>query len=167
MKGQIRLLMDESKAIISFDVIDKEWGKLKAYGLAYEAINITLAKCKKINSEITIKLTNDNEIRVLNKKWRNNDRATNVLAFPNNINLNFVNPSKHIGDVIMSYSVIKCEAIQRNIFFTDHMIHLVIHGVLHLCGYNHINKKDEKIMIKHEKLILDEVGIKDPYISYN
>ncbi len=67
-----------------FDVVNEDWGKLKAYGLAYEAIKITLEKCKKFNAEVTIRLTDDTEMRNLNMKWRNQDNSTNVLAFPIN-----------------------------------------------------------------------------------
>ena len=124
-------------------------------------------KCDKLSSEITIRLTDEKEMRTLNRKWRNKDSSTNVLAFPLNNNINIVNKSEYIGDVVLSYNDIKSEAIDRNITFIDHMIHILIHGVLHLCGYGHSKKKDEFIMINNEKLILDKVGIKDPYISYN
>ena len=63
--------------------------------------------------------------------------------------------------------VLKKESLLRNISLTDHMIHLIVHGTLHLCGYDHINKKDETKMINYEKIILAKVGIKDPYIKYN
>ena len=167
MKGQKKLLIDDKNIIINFDVVNEDWGKLKAYGMAYEAIKITLNKCDKLSSEITIRLTDEKEMRTLNRKWRNKDSSTNVLAFPLNNNLNIVNKSEYIGDVVLSYNDIKSEAIERNITFIDHMIHILIHGVLHLCGYSHSKKKDEFIMINNEKLILDKVGIKDPYISYN
>src|SRR6056300_1369594 len=164
MKGRKNLLIDEIN--INFDVVNGDWGKLKAYGLAYEAVKITLDKCNKFNAEITIRLTDDTEMRNLNMKWRNQYNSTNVLAFLISSNINIPQKSKHIGDVIVSYSDIKSEAIERNISFEDHMIHIIIHGVLHLCGYDHIEKKDEIIMIKNEQLILDKVGIKDPYVSY-
>ena len=167
MKGQKKLLIDDKNIIINFDVVNEDWGKLKAYGMAYEAIKITLNKCDKLSSEITIRLTDEKEMRTLNRKWRNKDSSTNVLAFPLNNNINIVNKSEYIGDVVLSYNDIKSEAIDRNITFIDHMIHILIHGVLHLFGYDHLNKKDEFIMINNEKLILDKVGIKDPYISYN
>ena len=80
MKGQKNLLKDNLN--INFDVINGDWGKLKAYGLAYEAIKITLKKCNKLNSEVTIRLTNEKEMRDLNMKWRNKNNSTNVLAFP-------------------------------------------------------------------------------------
>ena len=164
MKGQKNLLKDDIN--INFDVVNEDWGKLKAYGLAYEAIKITLKKCNKLNSEVTIRLTNEKEMRDLNMKWRNKNNSTNVLAFPVNNNLNMPEQSKHIGDVILSYSDIKSEANERNISFVDHMIHIIIHGILHLCGYEHIENQDEIIMINYEKLILERVGIKDPYVSY-
>ena len=156
-----------SNIVINFDIVNKDWGKLEAYGLAYEAIKNTLGTCKKVDSEITIRLTDDKEMRALNKKWRKKNSLTNVLAFPNNTKLDSHEQSKYIGDIILCYNVVKQEAKQRNISFSDHMIHLIVHGVFHLCGYNHIKISDEKNMIKHEKLVLNGIGIKDPYVCYN
>ena len=73
----------------------------------------------------------------------------------------------YLGDILISYGELKKESLMRNISLIDHMIHLIIHGVLHLCGFDHINKKDEKKMMNCEKVILAKVGIKDPYIKYN
>ena len=137
MKGQKKLLIDDKNIIINFDVVNEDWCKLKAYGMSYEAIKIALNKCDKLSSEITIRLTDEKEMRTLNRKWRNKDKSTNVLAFPTNNNINIVNKSEYIGDVVLSYNDIKSEAIERNITFIDHMIHILIHGVLHLCGYGH------------------------------
>jgi len=159
-------LKTQDKIYINFDLVNKKWDKLMAYGLSYEAINITLKKCKMLNSEITIRLTNDKEMLLLNKKWCNKNRTTNVLAFPNKNLLLDVKPM-YLGDILISYGTLKKESLIRDISFTDHMIHLIVHGTLHLCGYDHINKKDENIMINCEKLILAKVGIKDPYVKYN
>ena len=159
--------MAGSNIIINFDIVNKDWSKLEAYGLAYEGIINALGICKKVDAEITIRLTDDTEIRNLNKKWRKKNSLTNVLAFPNNTNLDIHEQSNHIGDIILCYNVVKKEAKQRNISFSDHMIHLIVHGVFHLCGYNHIKISDEKNMIKHEKLVLNGIGIKDPYVCYN
>ena len=137
-----------------------------AYGLSYEAINITLQKCKISNSEITIRLTDDQEMLAFNKKWRNKNSTTNVLAFPNK-DLLLDEQQSYLGDILISYGVLKKESLLRKISLTDHMIHLIVHGTLHLCGYDHINKEDEKKMINCEKIILAKVGIKDPYIKYN
>ena len=156
----------QDNIFVNFDLVNKKWDKLMAYGLSYEAINITLKKCKMINSEITIRLTNDKEMLFLNKKWRNKNRTTNVLAFPNK-NLLLDEKPIYLGDILISYGELKKESLMRNISLMDHMIHLIIHGVLHLCGYDHIDKKDEKKMMNCEKIILAKVGIKDPYIKYN
>ena len=83
MKGQKSLLKNQDRIFVNFDLVNKKWDKLMAYGLSYEAINITLKKCKILNSEITIRLTDDQEMLLLNKKWRNKNSTTNVLAFPN------------------------------------------------------------------------------------
>ena len=167
MKKQKSLLMYQDKMLVNFDLVSKKWDKLLAYGLSYEAINITLEKCKMLNSELTIRLTSDKEMASLNKKWRNKNKTTNVLAFPNNYSLSLDKKLIHIGDILISYGEVKRESINRNISFIDHLVHLIVHGVLHLCGYNHISDSDEKIMISYEKLILAKVGIKDPYIKYN
>ena len=167
MKRQKSLLMYQDKMLVNFDLVSKKWDKLLAYGLSYEAINITLEKCKMLNSELTIRLTSDKEMASLNKKWRNKNKTTNVLAFPNNYSISLDKKLTYIGDILVSYGEVKRESINRNISFIDHLVHLIVHGVLHLCGYNHISDSDEKIMISYEKLILAKVGIKDPYIKYN
>jgi len=159
--------MYQDKMLVNFDLVSKKWDKLLAYGLSYEAINITLEKCKMLNSELTIRLTSDKEMASLNKKWRNKNKTTNVLAFPNNYSISLDTKLTYIGDILVSYGEVKRESINRNISFIDHLVHLIVHGVLHLCGYNHISDSDEKIMISYEKLILAKVGIKDPYIKYN
>ena len=159
--------MYQDKMLVNFDLVSKKWDKLLAYGLSYEAINITLKKCKMLNSELTIRLTSDKEMASLNKKWRNKNKTTNVLAFPNNYSISLDTKLTYIGDIVVSYGEVKRESINRNISFIDHLVHLIVHGVLHLCGYNHISDSDEKIMISYEKLILAKVGIKDPYIKYN
>jgi len=159
--------MYQDKMLVNFDLVSKKWDKLLAYGLSYEAINITLEKCKMLNSELTIRLTSDKEMASLNKKWRNKNKTTNVLAFPNNYSISLDKKLTYIGDILVSYGEVKRESINRNISFIDHLVHLIVHGVLHLCGYNHISDSDEKIMISYEKLILAKVGIRDPYIKYN
>jgi probable rRNA maturation factor len=159
-------LKNQDRISVNFDLVNKKWDKLMAYGLSFEAINITLKKCKILNSEITIRLTDDKEMLLLNKKWRNKNSTTNVLAFPNK-NLLPDEQQSYLGDILISYEVLKKESLLRNISFIDHMIHIIVHGTLHLCGYDHINKKDEKKMINYEKIILAKVGIKDPYIKYN
>ena len=159
-------MKNQDRIFVNFDLVNKKWDKLMAYGLSYEAINITLKKCKISNSEITIRLTDDQEMLLFNKKWRNKNSTTNVLAFPNK-NLLLDEQQSYLGDILISYGVLKKESLLRNISLTDHMVHLIVHGTLHLCGYDHINKKDEKKMINHEKIILAKVGIKDPYIKYN
>ena len=77
-----------------------------AYGLSYEAINITLKKCKISNSEITIRLTDDQEMLLFNKKWRNKNSTTNVLAFPNK-NLLLDEQQSYLGDILISYGSFK------------------------------------------------------------
>ena len=105
MKGQKSLLTVQNKVFVNFDLINKEWDRLLVYGLAYKAITITLNKCKVLNSELTIRLTNDKEMQFLNKKWCDKSSTTNVLAFPNNQEVFIKTQLKYIGDIILSYNV--------------------------------------------------------------
>ena len=121
-----------------------------------------------IQIEVSLVLTSDDEIKNLNKIYREKDKATNVLSFPlldfNNINKkslqdNFI----AIGDIILSYATIKKEALEQNKKFIHHTTHLVIHSLLHLIGYDHENDKDATIMENLEIEILKKLAIDNPY----
>lgn len=109
---------------------------------------------------ITILLTNDAEIKTLNTDFRGKPKATNVLSFPDGSTLDGVT---HLGDVVLAYETIAREAKEQKKALKAHMTHLVIHGVLHLLGYDHENAKDAKRMEALEINILAAMGIADPY----
>ena len=102
-------------------------------------------------------------MRTLNKKWRDKDTETNILAFPN-FKERFHNEVLYIGDLLIGYETVLYEADISNIPLVNHMSHLIIHGVLHLLEFDHESKKEETKMRKIEKNILKSVGIPDPYI---
>lgn len=125
--------------------------------------------------EISVLLTNDAQIRDLNKKYRNQDKVTDVLSFPlldtsliKNGELSKIGLETNLvalGDIILARETIKKDAIQRSKSFIDHLTHLVIHGLLHLIGYDHEkNAKDAKIMEYLEVKLLKELDISNPYI---
>ena len=135
-------------------------------------IEINLLKGS-IDIEISILLTNNNQIRKLNQNYRQKHKATNILAFPlYDINLrNNKNISEYLfdnnlmlGDLVLSLEYIKNESVEQDKNFDHHLKHLLLHGLLHLIGYDHIDNNDRKTMEELEINILKEFNIKDPYL---
>jgi probable rRNA maturation factor len=106
--------------------------------------------------EVTVVLTDDAAIRVLNRQWRGFDKPTNVLSFPGI-------DGTHLGDIVIAYETMAREAETDNKRFADHLAHMAIHGLLHLAGFDHETAKDAKKMEQREREILATLGIADPY----
>ena len=146
-----------------FDVKIKNWSRLEGYGLYCKLANETWSMYSKKKGSLSIRLTNNKEIRHFNKKWRKKDLATNVLAFPSlypKINNSII----YIGDIMIAYEIVKEEANFNNISIVNHVSHLIVHGILHLIGFSHDTIANEIKMQKIEKKILNTVGIEDPYV---
>lgn len=114
-------------------------------------------------SELSIVLTNDDEIKKLNTNWRKKNKATNVLSFPAFELAIGDKPGPMLGDIVLAIETIEREARDSGISFLDHLTHLIIHGLLHLLGYDHENDTDAEQMEALEIEILAHLGIKDPY----
>ena len=117
---------------------------------------------KSVNCEISLVLTSDEEIRALNKSWRGKDEATNVLSFPLG-GVSQENGPRPLGDVILACETVTAEAESRGIEIGQHSAHLVVHGVLHLLGYDHGCDGDAARMENLEIRILAGLGLPDPY----
>lgn len=116
---------------------------------------------------VSVLWTNDAHIRELNADYRNKDKATNVLSFPQFEDLETLSeaPSPvEMGDIVMAFETIKREAKEQNKTFKNHTAHLLVHGLLHLAGFDHMTKEDETEMESFEIAILDSLGIKNPYL---
>ena len=100
----------------------------------------------------------DADVHELNRDYRGKDKPTNVLSFPS------ADPD-YRGDIAIAYGVTKKEAKAAGKAFADHASHLVVHGVLHLAGYDHERPKDAKAMEPLEVKILKALGIADPYAA--
>jgi probable rRNA maturation factor len=142
----------------------KAFPRMKAKISEAAAMAVLLArkstKIKKLeNVEINILLANDSTIKKLNRDFRGIDKATNVLSFPSDLSRH--NPS--LGDIILASGTIKRECKVECKTLENHTIHLVVHGVLHLLGYDHMRLKDAKVMEKLECDILAAMGYPDPY----
>ena len=105
--------------------------------------------------EIAIVLADDKFIRDLNKTYRGKDKATNVLAFPH----------EKGGDIVLALETIEHEAKEQGKSLRNHVMHLVVHGTLHLLGHDHIGKKEAERMERLEIKTLKKLGVKNPYLS--
>lgn len=113
--------------------------------------------------------TSDEEIHALNRDWRQRDKATNVLSFPmleraDLVALAAEGPPELLGDVALAHETCAREAIEKGIPLEDHAAHLIVHGLLHLAGYDHeISPEDAEAMEALETKALAICGIADPY----
>jgi probable rRNA maturation factor len=114
------------------------------------------------NCELSIVLADDAAVRDLNRDWRDRDVPTNVLAFPGDTEATNGQPLL-IGDVIVAYGVTCAEATRDGKTLANHLSHLVVHGTLHLLGYDHENDAEAHAMEALETRILGGLGIADPY----
>lgn len=111
---------------------------------------------------IGVVLTDDAEQRELNRIWRGKDAPTNVLAFP----IAASPPGAAaalLGDVVLAYETVAREAAEQQKPLADHLRHLVVHGVLHLLGFDHESDADAALMEARETEILATLGVPDPY----
>lgn len=106
--------------------------------------------------EIAVLLTDDETVRDLSRRFLGKDSATNVLAFPDAA-------TDRLGDIALAFGVCRAEAEQQAKSLADHLGHLVVHGVLHLLGYDHHGDEDAERMEALERQILSGMNIPDPY----
>lgn len=106
--------------------------------------------------EVTVRVVGGAESRALNKRYRNKDRPTNVLSFP------YDEPGV-LGDVVICAAVVNREAREQGKTAAAHWAHMVVHGVLHLLGFDHIRPGDAKVMENRERAILARLSFPDPY----
>ena len=121
-----------------------------------------LLDSNELEHEVSVLLTNNNEIRELNKKYRNIDKSTNVLSF-SIANANISSELKMIGDIVISKEKILSEAKEQNKTFMSHLAHMVIHGLLHLLDFAHDSEEDSTVMEKKEIELLRHLNISNPY----
>lgn len=116
--------------------------------------------------EVSITLADDAAIRILNRDWRDKDKATNVLSFPAQDlpqDLAEEGVAQPLGDIVVALETLTAEAASEGKRPEDHLAHLVVHGTLHLLGYDHIDDTEAEEMEAFERDILAGLGIDDPY----
>ena len=110
---------------------------------------------------INLRLLNDKEMKKLNMQFRQKDKTTNVLSFPND-DIS-VKQTKNIGDIAISVEYVNAEAKKEGKTFDDHIIHMLAHGVYHILGYDHENNENAMIMENKEIQTLKKINISNPY----
>ena len=118
--------------------------------------------------EISVRLTGDEQVRALNAEWRGKDKPTNVLSFPmldsdDLRNATIDGPELLLGDIVLAHGVCEAEAAIKNIAIENHAAHLVVHGTLHLLGYDHHDDREAADMEAREIRALGHIGIANPY----
>jgi probable rRNA maturation factor len=152
--------MRARKPILNFILMDERWNHLASSW--EEKISQSLEKATKILdkdfscTEMSVVLSDDQHVQNLNKTFRHKDSPTNVLSFDSEI-------EGELGDIILAYETVMHEAKEANILPVDHTLHLIIHGFLHLLGYDHEEEHEATKMEDMEIQILKSLNIKNPY----
>jgi probable rRNA maturation factor len=114
-------------------------------------------------TEISVRLTGDEEIKLLNKQYRDKNSSTNVLSFSSLNDSMHPEASEMLGDIVISKDTVLREAKNLKKSFEQHLSHLGIHGLLHLMGFSHDKENEALIMEDIEVKILKDLGIPNPY----
>jgi len=112
---------------------------------------------------VTIILADNEAVAQLNNQWRSKQKPTNILSFPAPVGEKTEIGNRYIGDMVLALAVIEQEAQEQGKALETHLCHLVIHGALHLLGYDHLNDNQACIMEDIERTAMKALGLADPY----
>jgi probable rRNA maturation factor len=148
--------------LIDIEVEDTDWtaALADAQAVVLAAVEATLASEGAVGEGVSLLLTDDTAMRDLNRRFRQQDKPTNVLSFPAP-----QNPERFLGDVALAYGVCAREAAEQGKPLKNHLQHLVAHGVFHLLGYDHETDAQAEEMEGLERAVLAGLGIPDPYAA--
>ena len=131
-------------------------GKLRPYcKTVRQACEAALSSERKKKVEMTVVLADDAFVRELNRDYRGKNKTTNVLSFPGD---------GHLGDIVLALETIEREAKEQQKTFRAHVQHLLVHGTLHLLGYDHEEDGQAEQMERREIKILEKLGVANPYL---
>jgi len=128
------------------------------------AIAAATAEISTIGGEVSIVLTDDSGIRVLNRDWRGIDKPTNVLSFPAS---KAGGGAPLLGDIVIAYETLAKECEDEGRVFLHHLAHLTVHGFLHLIGYDHQTDRQAEEMEGLESKIMTRMKMPDPYFAHD
>jgi len=155
---------------------DEEWDSSQSWApLARKAAEAAIAESAfpqlatlDRSVEISVRLAGNEDVRALNAEWRGKDRPTNVLSFPMMErtalqSTNVAGPELLLGDIVLAHGICVSEAADKGVSMEQHVTHLIVHGTLHLLGYDHDDDPQAADMEAREVRALDRLGIANPY----
>jgi len=156
-----------SKLSIALNIEDNHWRATFAdiEALISKALNAALdaVEMDEPQAEISLLLTDDAHQQALNLQWRRQDKSTNVLSFPGGDQYAHPDQAVMLGDVSLAYETCFQESLDQSKSFSHHVSHLLVHGMLHLLGYDHEIEAEAEEMESMEIEILQGLGIENPY----
>jgi len=117
-------------------------------------------------AELCVRFATDEDIQALNKQWRDLDKVTDVLSFPMQEDPNY-DLNMSLGDIALAARFIRQQASSLDLPVRAHVLHLIIHAVLHLLGFDHVKNEDAIIMQQLEQRIMQHLGLHDPYPNHS
>ena len=147
--------------MIEVEVEDEAWTAALP-GAAAVVERAAMAALGTVAGDVVVLLTDDETVRDLNARFRDRDRATNVLSFPA-AEMIIPGQAAPLGDVVLAHGVCAAEAVAQGKTLADHLSHLTVHGVLHLLGRDHEDEAEAEAMEAEERSILASLGVADPY----
>ncbi|MCQ8183853.1 rRNA maturation RNase YbeY [Parvularcula maris] len=151
--------------VLELIIEDKGWASFLSAELAsscLEAVALTVEH-NELTKPVSVLLTTDEEVRALNRDFRGKDKPTNVLSFPAEPLPGLPEEAQPLGDLALALETCLREAEEKAISPENHTAHLLVHGLLHLLGYDHLEDEEAEAMEAAERRILARLGIADPY----
>ncbi|MBX4335475.1 rRNA maturation RNase YbeY [Bartonella raoultii] len=154
---------------IDITVQSTGWSEEKMlYNITEKALIETMrhVSLENVVSEISLLFTDDKHMTQINAQWRGKNKPTNVLSFPAFPLKAGDPPGPMLGDIVIARETVVLEAKKEGKKFQDHLTHMIIHGILHLLGYNHETDDEAYHMEELEREILRKLFIQDPYAEF-
>lgn len=149
-------------------VEDGDWGAFEPVEETIRAVaDVVARRFDLTNAEVAVALSSDERVRMLNRDYRGKDKPTNVLSFPIGSAVLPAGSRRPLGDLVLAAETVAREAAAENKPPHHHLQHLVLHGLLHLLGYDHETEAEALEMEALEVELLAELGIPDPYGSHS
>ena len=164
MTDQPESMQNPTELELQLDVqlaVEKENDLPTEEQLCLWATTALLKRTEHEEPELTIRIVDEAESQELNHEYRGKDKPTNVLSFPFEAPAHV--PIPLLGDLIVCKQVVEHEAVEQGKTLTAHWAHMIIHGCLHLLGYDHIEDEEAEEMEGIEKVIMKDLGFGDPY----
>lgn len=163
-----RIAQDVSEAQIDIDILVEagNWPDAEALELLVQpALKAAWSKLglAPAQTELSVVFTDDRSIQQINQQWRGQDKPTNVLSFPAFPVKVGDQPGPMLGDIIIARETVEREALEEGKPLENHLTHLIVHGLLHLLGYDHQTEEEAEAMERLEREILHALAIPDPY----